>query len=520
MNAHVLRKKSLAKNLIFLLLPVLILLVSGCQCLSAAAPSSIVLSKMFGDSNHPANDYVQNLAKSPFETEVSDANHFPNVPKQTNSQKFTLTIHNSNEKPTQLNAIHAVNGAEVSSLARRLFNYHGSNKPIHSEMTIHPNDNVLSEFVTNDLSRKRNENASLNRLSLQQRIKRVKHDSLRKSLQKQLRVLPKTTNNNNFSNNINSNDSIKHNSSNHKSNIFYNWNNEHNNNSNNKYNEFIAIENRNTHNEQRKEDASKTIASFNSHSNRILSDNDETESQHQQKIERNRRESRLELKQANGAMSRHNQFSNSRINGLPFGNANSPRPRRFCSARDPTTLAFEAPTVFEGKVRSMSSDRRRNFSVTFEVKEIYKRQIGLKLPSLIRLKFTYKNSSECDIYRETFRSVGHIRDELEPGKLYILFVNQIDIGNFTILGQPVKRTRKTVTDVRTGVAEKYGELIFYFSFALDFRLNLIQFHVMPFVRFVGKFMCDRYCFKNISPQNEMKYMKMKAANWCEIIEFL
>lgn len=133
------------------------------------------------------------------------------------------------------------------------------------------------------------------------------------------------------------------------------------------------------------------------------------------------------------------------------------RRRRYCSAHDPTTLAFEAPIAFEGKVRSMSSDRRRNFSVTFEVKEIFKRKGVLKLPSMIRLKFTYKNASECDIYREVFRSVGHLRDELEQGKLYILFVNQVDLFNFTILGQPVKRTRKSVTDVRIGADENYGE---------------------------------------------------------------
>lgn len=146
------------------------------------------------------------------------------------------------------------------------------------------------------------------------------------------------------------------------------------------------------------------------------------------------------------SMSRHNPFPNSRT-----------RKRRFCSARDPITLAFEAPTVFEGKVRSMSSDRRRNFSVTFEVKEIYKRQSGLNMPMLVRLKFAYRNASECDIYREQFRSVGHVRDELESGRLYILFVNQMDVSNFTILGQPLKKTRKAVADIRIGVSEKYGE---------------------------------------------------------------
>lgn len=164
------------------------------------------------------------------------------------------------------------------------------------------------------------------------------------------------------------------------------------------------------------------------------------------------------------SMSRHNPFPNSRT-----------RKRRFCSARDPTTLAFEAPTVFEGKVRSMSSDRRRNFSVTFEVKEIFKRQSGLNVPLLVRLKFTYRNASECDIYREQFRSVGYVRDELESGKVYILFVNQIDVGNFTILGQPMKRTRKAVADIRIGVNEKYGESI-YREYPIPIILFIISFH--------------------------------------------
>lgn len=161
-------------------------------------------------------------------------------------------------------------------------------------------------------------------------------------------------------------------------------------------------------------------------------------------IGRNRRESRFEFSRS---ISRHQS-------SFPL---QRPRSRRFCSARDPATLAFEAPTVFEGKLRSMSSDRRRNFSVTFEVKQIYKRQLGFKLPSLIRLQFSHRNISECDIYREKFRARGYIRNELEPGKIYILFVNQIDTGNFTIIGQPIKRTKKAVNDVVNGVSAKYGE---------------------------------------------------------------
>lgn len=132
--------------------------------------------------------------------------------------------------------------------------------------------------------------------------------------------------------------------------------------------------------------------------------------------------------------------------------------RRFCTARDPTTLAFEAPTVFEGKVRSMSSNRTRTYNVTFEVKEIYKKQSDLKLPDLVRLQFiTTKNNGGCDIYREKLRSTGIIRNEFDIGHVYILFVNQISLNNFTILGQPIKKSRNIVKQVKNGVSDKYGE---------------------------------------------------------------
>lgn len=52
--------------------------------------------------------------------------------------------------------------------------------------------------------------------------------------------------------------------------------------------------------------------------------------------------------------------------------------------------------------------------------------------------------------------------ELEPGKVYLLFVEQQmgDIGNFSILGQPIRKTNRAVMDVREGVEKKYGEFNF------------------------------------------------------------
>ncbi|XP_058975548.1 protein vein isoform X2 [Musca domestica] len=134
--------------------------------------------------------------------------------------------------------------------------------------------------------------------------------------------------------------------------------------------------------------------------------------------------------------------------------------RRYCSARDPAQLAFEAPTVFEGKIVSMTPDRRMNFSATVEVREVFKQQIGYRLQKYLRLQFAYRNSSgECDIYREQLRPRGLVRgDTIEPGRIYLLFVQQLDIGNFTILGQPIRKTKRVVEAVRNAVSENYAQL--------------------------------------------------------------
>lgn len=185
---------------------------------------------------------------------------------------------------------------------------------------------------------------------------------------------------------------------------------------------------------------------------------------------RNRRDSRYHHHQqmstslthsGNGVSSNRNSNNNS---------GQRQRRRRYCSARDPKTLAFEAPTVFEGKIKSMTTDRQANFSVTVEILRVYKQQANFTLPRQVRLQFAYKNTSECDIYREEFRHRGFVRDELEQGKIYFLFVKQISLGNFTILGQPIKKISRTAKDVVIGVSQEYGEYRLNYLFSFEFAL--------------------------------------------------
>jgi hypothetical protein len=142
------------------------------------------------------------------------------------------------------------------------------------------------------------------------------------------------------------------------------------------------------------------------------------------------------------------------------------RKGRYCPAKDPQTLAFEAPTVFEGKIKSMTSDRATNFSATVEIVKTHKHHSGLKLPKQVRLQFAYRNASVCDIYREEFRYRGFVRDELEQGKIYFFFVKQVGLSNFTILGQPIRKISRTANDVELGVKENYGEWKYFINFLL------------------------------------------------------
>ncbi|KAH8378929.1 hypothetical protein KR009_002137 [Drosophila setifemur] len=138
------------------------------------------------------------------------------------------------------------------------------------------------------------------------------------------------------------------------------------------------------------------------------------------------------------------------------------RGRGYCSARDPAQLAFAAPTVFQGVFKSMSADRRVNFSATMKVLKVYKQQRDLQLPQLVRLQFALRNSSdECDIYRERLLPRGLLRsgNDLQQASdiSYMMFVQQTNPGNFTILGQPFRVTPSVMEAVKMAVSPNYAQ---------------------------------------------------------------
>ncbi|KZC07408.1 Protein vein [Dufourea novaeangliae] len=150
------------------------------------------------------------------------------------------------------------------------------------------------------------------------------------------------------------------------------------------------------------------------------------------------------------------------------------RGQNWCPDVDVGNRAYLAPTVFEGKARSMSSARQpgSNYAVTFEVKQVYKSQPGfqpLQKNDSVRLHFRDKSapgkSTVCGYdtdgkqqeQQQRDNQSGVVRANIKRGKVYLVFVNRVGPRNFTILGEPVIRSKKNEQAVQAVVRPDYGE---------------------------------------------------------------
>ncbi|KAH8398894.1 hypothetical protein KR222_010956 [Zaprionus bogoriensis] len=184
---------------------------------------------------------------------------------------------------------------------------------------------------------------------------------------------------------------------------------------------------------------------------------------HRQQQQQDKREHRRQRQQQRQQQQQHQhqQQQQQQRRKHPRKHRNRQRAGRYCSARDPAQLAYAAPTVFMGVFTSMTADRRANFSATMKVLHVYKQQRDLQLPQLVRLQFALRNSSgECDIYRERLLPRGLVRgNDLEQASdiSYMMFVQQTNPGNFSILGQPIRVTQSVLESVQMAVNETYAQ---------------------------------------------------------------
>ncbi|CAB0042579.1 unnamed protein product [Trichogramma brassicae] len=188
------------------------------------------------------------------------------------------------------------------------------------------------------------------------------------------------------------------------------------------------------------------------------------------------------------------------------------RGRNWCPDMDVGNRAYLAPTVFEGKARSMSSLRKpgSNYAVTFEVKRVYKSQAGfmpLQTNDSVRLHFRDKsgggggksglcqsvNSATTALPTTLTTSMGQgvahnlrtsnsgtlnildamaavgsgssngddgmVRANIKRGKVYLVFVNRVGPRNFTILGEPVIRSKKNEQAIQAVLRPDYEKFV-------------------------------------------------------------
>lgn len=116
-----------------------------------------------------------------------------------------------------------------------------------------------------------------------------------------------------------------------------------------------------------------------------------------------------------------------------------------CQQQDIARKAFKADIVVLAEAQSMSSDRVKNYSVSFKVLKIYKtkEKQNPKVNMTIRLDFTNNTKKiNCESELET-RSLRPVKAQIKPFKEYFLFLNSDGGHNYSVYGTPVmKKPRK------------------------------------------------------------------------------
>ncbi|XP_039293671.1 protein vein-like isoform X1 [Nilaparvata lugens] len=133
--------------------------------------------------------------------------------------------------------------------------------------------------------------------------------------------------------------------------------------------------------------------------------------------------------------------------------------------------AFLADTVFEGKARSRSPVRDKGtYAVTFVVQRVHKdssRPAGLRLRlrSQVRLHFKERTSASggdsspqdapcLQSYNFTMRPGELLRTNIKRGGKYLVFAKGVGPHNFSVLGEPVFRSRKNLKAVKEVLCDK------------------------------------------------------------------
>ncbi|XP_017773971.1 PREDICTED: protein vein isoform X2 [Nicrophorus vespilloides] len=111
-----------------------------------------------------------------------------------------------------------------------------------------------------------------------------------------------------------------------------------------------------------------------------------------------------------------------------------------CQEQDVARKAYLANTVVLAKAESMSSNRVRNYSVSFKIVKRFK-STQYAVDDNIRL--TFLNETKRMNCESELEGRMHVKAQIQQSKEYYLFLNSHGKHNYTVLGMPVlKRRRK------------------------------------------------------------------------------
>lgn len=193
-------------------------------------------------------------------------------------------------------------------------------------------------------------------------------------------------------------------------------------------------------------------------------------------LKRSRRISRTSVRGSNATDARNSRTTKGGFSRTTSGfnkSLKSSGPPQPCShvgdgTNDIAARAYLAGAIFEGKARSRSADKDPGgmYAVTFSVQHVYKdtNPIALRLRSQVRLNFKEKVGPSppkpcVQDYNYTSRSSELVRANIKSGGKYLVFVSGVGPHSFTVLGEPVFRTKKNLQAVRDVLCQNCGESV-------------------------------------------------------------
>ena len=144
-------------------------------------------------------------------------------------------------------------------------------------------------------------------------------------------------------------------------------------------------------------------------------------------------------------------FSSTNMNLRQPSGSGSGSGSSVCTPTDASSKAYRASVVIEAKIRSMSSNRRVNYSITFQILNVLKDISGFRTllkNETIRLHFQGTNNRQRHNDKCPQSESMTQRWRFKPGKIYLLFIQRTGSHEYKISDDPIPKSKRNLNDVQ------------------------------------------------------------------------